>query len=249
MNIHIDTSEIAKAFRGTYAEGGTIPRPIPFRIGSRVQIVSGPCTLDGRHSYHGKYIGYFGEIIRLPELQLCSCNDEGFTPTIGVLIDGRFNDRSQYGCYWFRPEELVVITEEENNMLLLKPYQLAEVHIEGYGDQHVAHYEGALGINDNVVVSKGDEYLTGIVKNVYGIGSKNLLPKFQVVCKIDDSAYLDRCARAKRAKELEDQLQSAIKDYQQMALFELMAEKSPTIAKMLEELKGITNAEPTDTTK
>lgn len=246
MHINIDASKIAE-FVGV-GKHGIMPRPVPFRIGSKVKVIEGPCSMEGKYSYYGQYIGCTGEIARIPDITI-SAREEPPSITIGVLLDNKYNERSQYGCYWFKPEELVVITEEENNMLLLKPYYLAEVHVEGYGDQHVAHYEGALEIGDNVVVSKGGEYFTGIVKNVYGVGSKNLVPKFQVVCKIDDSAYLDRCARAKRARELEDQLQSAIKDYQQMALFELMAEKSPTIAKMLEELKGITNAEPTDTTK
>lgn len=244
MNIHIDTSEIAKALRGTYATGGIIPKPVSYKIGSRVQIVSGPCSLEGRHSYHGKYIGYFGEIIRLPELQLCSCNDEGFTPTIGVLIDGRFNERSQYGCYWFRPEELYVITEEEkenNKMLLLKGYKIAQVATEGYGEQYVAHYEETLEEGDRVVVANDEGYHCGIVSNVFTEAHMNRIPKFQIVCKIDDSAFCGRIDRAKKAKELEGKLKTAVADYQQIALYEMLAEKSPEIATLLKELKEVTN--------
>lgn len=244
MNIHINTSEIAKALRGTYVAGSSIPKPVSYKIGSRVQIVSGPCALEGRHSYHGKYIGYFGEIVRLSEITACSCDDEGFTPTIGVLIDGRFNDRSQYGCYWFRPEELHVITKEEeekenNKMLLLKGYKIAQVATEGYGDQYVAHYEETLEEGDRVVVANAEGYHCGIVSNVAFVTDR--IPKFQIVCKIDDSAFCGRIDRAKKAKELEGKLKTAVADYQQIALYEMLAEKSPEIAKLLAELKEVTN--------
>lgn len=243
MHIHMATSEIAKALRGTYATGGIIPKPVSYKIGSRVQIVSGPCTLEGRHSYHGKYIGYFGEIVRLPEITACSCDDEGFTSTIGVLIDGRFNERSQYGCYWFRPEELYVITEDEekenNKMLLLKGYKIAQVATEGYGDQYVAHYEETLEEGDRVVVANDEGYHCGIVSNVAFITDRT--PKFQIVCKIDDSAFCERNDRAKKARELEGKLKTAVADYQQIALYEMLAEKSPEIAVLLKELKEVTN--------
>ena len=147
MNIHIDTSEIAKALRGTYPAGGIIPKPISFRLGSRVKVTCGPCSFDGDHSYHGRYIGCYGEIVRLPEICEYSCSDEAPIITIGVLLDGKYNERSQYGCYWFKPAELYVITEEEkenNKMLLLKGYKIAQVATEGYGDQYVAHYEEML---------------------------------------------------------------------------------------------------------
>lgn len=243
MHIHVDTSEIAKALRGTCAAGSNIPEPVSYKIGSRVQIVPGPCALEGRYSYRGKYIGYFGEIVRLPELQLCSCNDEGFTPTIGVLIDGRFNERSQYGCYWFRPEELHVITDKEvkenNKMILLKGYKIAQVATEGYGDQYVAHYEETLEEGDRVVVADDKGYHCGIVSNVSFITDR--IPKFQIVCKINDSAFCERNDRAKKAKELESKLKTAVADYQQIALYEMLAEKSPEIASLLQELKEVTN--------
>ena len=185
-NIHIDTSEIAKAFRGTYATGGIIPKPIPFRIGSRVRVTGGPCSFDGDRSYHGRYIGCYGEIVRLPDI--CSCSDEAPIITIGVLLDGKHNERSQYGCYWFKPEELYVITENEkenNKMPLLKGYKIAQVAIESYGEQYVAHYEETLEEGDRVVVANDEGYHCGIVSNVFTEAHMNRVPRFQIVCKID----------------------------------------------------------------
>ena len=244
MNIHINTSEIARAFRGTYATGGIIPKPIPFRIGSRVKVTGEPCSFDGDHSYHGRYIGCYGEIVRLPEICSCSCRDEAPVITIGVLLDGKHNERSQYGCYWFKPEELYVITEEEkenNKMLLLKGYKIAQVATEGYGDQYVAHYEETLEEGDRVVVANDEGYHCGIVSNVFTEAHMNRITKFQIVCKIDDSAFCERIDRAKKARELEGKLKTAVADYQQIALYEMLAEKSPEIAALLKELKEVTN--------
>lgn len=244
MNIHIDTSEFAKALRGTYATGGIIPKPIPFRIGSRVKVTDGPCSFDGDHSYHGRYIGCYGEIVRLPEICSCSCSDEAPIITIGVLLDGKYNERSQYGCYWFKPEELYVITEEEekenNKMLLLKGYKIAQVATEGYGDQYVAHYEETLEEGNRVVVAIDGDYHCGIVSNVFTEACMNRIPKFQIVCKIDDSAFCERNDRAKKAKALEGQLKTAVAEYQQIALYEMLAEKSPEVAALLKELKEVT---------
>lgn len=246
MNIHIDTSEIAKASRGTYAMGGIISEPVPFRIGSRVKVTEGPCSFDGGHSYHGRYTGCYGEIVRLPEIYSCSCSEEASIITIGVLLDGKHNERSRYGYFWFKPEELYVITEEEeekenNKMLLLKGYKIAQVTTVDYGRQYVAYYEETLEEGDRVVVANDDGYHSGIVSNVFTEIHTNITPKFQIVCKIDDRAFYERIERAKKAKELENKLKTAVADYQQIALYEMLAEKSPEIASLLAELKEVTN--------
>ena len=212
-------------------------------VGMRVKVMCGPCTLDGDHSYHGKYIGCRGQVVRIPEIPL---TDDFELPcvTIGVLLDDKYNERSQYGCYWFKPEELTIITENEKEntkMLLLKGYKIAQVNVEGYGEQYVAHYEDTLEEGDKVVVAN-DDYHCGVVSNVFTDAHMNRAPKFQIVCKIDDAAYCGRIDRAKKAVELERKLKTAVADYQQIALYEMLAEKSPEIAKLLTELKEVTDA-------
>lgn len=209
-------------------------------VGMCVRIIEGPCNLDGNHSYHGKYIGCTGKIVRIPDIPL---TDEPELPliTVGVLIDGIYNERSQYGCFWFKPEELTVITEmEEANMLLLKGYKTVCVDVEGFGDQYVASYETELTVNDHVVVTNGDKFICGKVISTEALTS--VRPKFQIVSTFPLSGYFDRCDKAVRAKELEEKLNAAVADYQKIALFEMMAEKSPVIAVLLKELKEITGA-------
>lgn len=237
--MHIHKAILVEGFQGT----GEVPRPIPFRIGSRVKVVH--AFLLENASYHGRYEGCVGEIVRLPEICSCACSDEASIITIGVLLDGKHNERSQYGCYWFKPEELYVITEEEkenNKMLLLKGYKIAKVAIEGYGDQYVAHYEDTLEEGDKVVVAKNDvEYTCGVVITVFVEAHMNCKPKFVIVNKIDDTSHCTRLDRARKALKLEQQLKTAVADYQQIALYEMLAEKSPEIAALLAELKEVTN--------
>ena len=241
MHIHIDSKLFAAAVRGVFPSDDIRERPVPFRIGSRVKIIH-TYLVDGA-SYYERYEGCVGEIVRVPEIKL-SADEETPKITFGVLLDGKYNERSQYGCYWFKPEELYVITEDEkenNKMLLLKGYKIAQVAIEGYGDQYVAHYEESLAEGDRVVVADDAGYHCGIVSNVFTEAHMNRVPKFQIVCKIDDSAFCGRIDRAKKAKELEGKLKTAVAEYQQLALYEMLAEKSPEIAELLKELKDVTS--------
>lgn len=240
MHINIDTSKIAESIRGEGFQG-IIPRPITFKIGSKVKVIEGPCSMDGMHSYYGQYIGCTGEIVRIPEISL-SIDEKPHAVLIGVLLDDKYNVRSQYGCYWFRPDELKIIEMENNKMFLLKGYKIAQVTVDGHGEQYVAHYESVLEEGEKVVVANDDGYHTGIVTHVFTEACMNRTPKFQIVCKIDDGAYLARIERAKKARELESKLKTAVADYQQIALYEMLAEKSPEIAELLKELKEVTNA-------
>lgn len=241
MHVYIDTGNFKAATIGEPDFVGDI-----FKLGMRVKIVCGSCSLDGVHSYYGQYIGCEGEVVRIPQSTAKAMAREAeISLTIGVKLDGKYNERSQYGCYWFKPEELYVITEEEkenNKMLLLKGYKIAQVAIEGYENQYVAHYEETLEEGDKVVVAKNDdEYSCGVVTAVFDEAHMNYKPKFVIVSKIDDTAHWIRLDRARKALRLEQQLKTAVADYQQIALYEMLAEKSPEIAALLKELKEVTN--------
>lgn len=237
MHVYIDTENFKAATIGELDFVGDI-----FKLGMRVKIICGPRSLDGTHSYYGQYIGCEGEVVRIPQSTAkAMAREAGISLTIGVKLDGKYNERSQFGCYWFRPDELIITEMENNKMLLLKGYKIAQVAIESYGDQYVAHYEEALEEGDRVVVANDEGYHCGIVSNVFTEAHMNRVPKFQIVCKIDDSAFCGRIDRAKKSKELEGKLKTAVADYQQIALYEMLAEKSPEIAALLKELKEVTN--------
>lgn len=223
-------------------------RPIPFKIGARVRINTPDEWYREPASYYGRYNGYAGEIVRMPDIA-ASLSDEIDLDkiTIGVRLDNLYNERSQYGCYWFKIKELTVITEEKEekentNMLVLKGYKVAKVIVDGYGDQWTAFYESELVEGMKVVVTNGDtRYYIGEVSipEVPQDVTRQVLPKFQVVCLVDETDYKQRTEKAQRARQLEKELKAAIQDYQQIALYEMMAEKSPAIAELLKEYKEV----------
>ena len=234
MHIHIDTCAIAKAL---------LPQPVPLKVGTRVRIIPRVCSMDGKYSYHGRYIGCAGRIVKLPESFTCACVDADHRVSVGVQLDGHINERSQYGCYWFDISEIRVENEQEDtNMILLKGYKVIKVDVNGCGEQLVASYESEISEFDSVVIAAGDSsdaYRCGIVSatNVH----TTCVPKWQVVQKIDDSAFNSRIVRAQKAKELEDRLRDAANAYQQIAMYEMLAEKNPEIAALLKELKEVTD--------
>lgn len=215
---------------------GSVPPPVRYVEGMRVRILQG-------ESYHGMYVDRLGVIIREPTYSN-GCLGEVTEGSVGVLLDDKWNENSKYGCYWFKLHEVQIITtnqEDNNNMLLLKGYNTIKVDIVGYGEQYVAFYGNVTDAYGHVVVTNGDKYMCGIVVDSRAHLPPNVTPKFQAVCPINDSEYLDRCEKARRAKEIEAKLKAAVKDYQQLALYEMLAEKSPEIAEMLKELKEISN--------
>lgn len=243
MHIHFGCkplTELTKAMNEYICQ-----RPVPLKIGARVRIGTvSPCNCNEIGSYHGRYNGCVGEIVRIPDI------DAGFNAdidkiTIGVRLDNLYNDNSQYGCYWFKIKELTVITEEEKentNMLVLKGYKVAKVIVDGYGDQWTAFYESELVEGMKVVVTNGDtRYYIGEVSipEVPQDVTRQVSPKFQVVCLVNETDYKQRTEKAQRARQLEKELKAAIQDYQQIALFEMMAEKSPAIAELLKEYKEL----------
>lgn len=242
MHIHFGSIPLAACAKAL--DECVQPRPIPFKIGARVRINTPDVRYREPAPYHGRYDGCVGEIVRMPDIA-ASLSDEIDLDkiTIGVRIDNQLNERSQYGCFWFKIKELTVITEEKENtnMLLLKGYKVTKVYVDGHGPQYTASYESELAVGEKVVVTNGENYCVGEVSCVEYPPevSHAITPKFQIVCKIDEAPYQERTERAKRARQLEKELKEAIQDYQQIALFEMMAEKSPAIAELLKEYKEV----------
>lgn len=216
---------------------GSVPPPVRYLEGMHVRILQG-------ESYRGAYADRTGVIVREPTYSsACACANENKESSVGVLLDDKWNESSKYGCYWFKLHEVQIITinQEDNNMLLLKGYRVARVDIHGLGMLNVAFY-GDLQIGDYVVVAAYECYYCGRVDDVYmDCEIPQQVPKYQAVCTFDPSAHLDRVARAQRAKDIESKLKSAAKDFQQMAFYEVMAEKCPEIKALLDELKELTS--------
>lgn len=61
----------------------------------------------------------------------------------------------------------------------------------------------------------------------------------EVVCKVDMSAYLERIENQKKAAELKSKMDEKVKVLQSQAIYEMLAEKDPSLKAMLDEYKKL----------
>jgi len=127
---------------------------------------------------------------------------------------------------------------------MLKNYRVAGIKFkDGYNTDKTypyALYDEGIIIGDTVVVMTGHHGMA--IAEVCSIGE---MPKDsvtcgrEIICKVDMAAYLDRKARAKQMAELKKEMDEKVKALQETALYELMAEKDPSLKAMLEQFKAL----------
>lgn len=61
----------------------------------------------------------------------------------------------------------------------------------------------------------------------------------EVICKVDFTDFEKRKERRKKAQKLKSEMDKKVKELQDIALIELMAEKNPELKTMLEEYKSL----------
>lgn len=200
-----------------------------FNIGNYVKIINKmmPCP-----SYNGKYHGCKGTITRI------SGNH------IGVTIEGKVNEKSGYGVFWFNANELKN-TKEYNNQeeqFMDTNYKPIIVNlIEGSNTNtpytYAAYEDYAEG--DYVVVHTGHHGMT--LAKVKALGSNNDKVEYgrEIICKVEMDSYNKRKERAKRKAELKGRMEERVKKLREITLYEMMAKEDPELADMLKEFKEL----------
>lgn len=127
---------------------------------------------------------------------------------------------------------------------MLKNYRVAGIKfVHGYNTDQTypyALYDEDIIIGDTVVVMTGHHGMA--IAEVRSIGE---MPKDsvtcgrEIICKVDMTAYIDRKAKAKKMAELKVEMDAKVKALQEVALYELMAEKDPELKAMLEAFKAL----------
>lgn len=139
----------------------------------------------------------------------------------------------------------------ENNMLMGK-YTVCKIRfIEGANiknEYHYALYDNSVVTGDYVVVKSAhhgfglaevtaiipDECVNQEMRDYCNVGR-------EVISKFDMNAYRERSENRKRAKELKSEMDKKMKEMQELAMFEMMAEKNPELKAMLETYKELIN--------
>lgn len=203
---------------------------VRFEIGNEVRVKSNHPSYS---SYKGKYYNCTGTVDRISGSR------------IGVFLHGYTNDLSRYGVFWFDQSELAYVNNKENNKeeyIMDKNYDAVKVK---YLDSSISKRELVFAayepyeVNDYVVVNSGHHgFVVGQITSVENVEG-NVQYGREIICKIDMTAYNDRKEHAKRRAELKDMMDSAVKDFKDMTMYEMIAAKNPEFAKLLEEFKEL----------
>ena len=113
-------------------------------------------------------------------------------------------------------------------------------------EYHYALYDDNIGVDDYVVVKSANHGL-GLAKVISVISDDVVTPAMidycnagrEVVSSFDMEAYNSRVEKRKIAKHLKAEMNKKMKEMQELAMFELMAEKNPELAEMLATYKDL----------
>lgn len=204
-------------------------------IGKRVRVIS-----FNRKSRYENIIGVAGTIER----------GRGHRQ-IGVLLDNRWNDASQYGNYWFISSELTLLEDEEENknMANLTGFKKVAVVDFGTGNYYFALYDNDVEVGDLVYLTNCGRDKLATVKEIISADESKLIRNNisqEVVCKIDTSAYKARVEKREADKKLleekrklQREMDKLIEKVDKTALYEGYAKTNPEIHELLEQYKAI----------
>jgi hypothetical protein len=140
----------------------------------------------------------------------------------------------------------------ENNTMIIKGdhnmitgnYNVAMVKFI-QGTNTIKGYAFAL-FDDNIKI---DDLVLCDTANGYGVAKvTDILPQDEyegtsvtkeIICKVDFTDFEQRKTNREKAKKLKSEMDKKLKDLQEIALYELMAEKSPELKEMLEAYKSL----------
>lgn len=183
--------------------------------------------------YRDKYRGFIGIVQK-------SHHDS----SVGVAFPNLTNEASSYGLFWFSVDNITIV-ENEEDFEMLKNYMTAGVKFLDGSNQDTEYlyalYDENITVGDIVVVKTGHHgFALAEVSSV-----RECDERFPVKCgreivnRVDFTAYHERCERVKRLGELRGKLDSKVKQYQQNAIYEMVAEKDPTMKAFLDEYKEL----------
>lgn len=181
---------------------------------------------------------------------------------IGVLIDGRKNELSSYGVFWFKREELEILEDMEEDNMKGYNYVVMAKFLDGCNNKE---YAFALYDEDEKLIrGKGDLVVVNakhkdnrtlcVVESIMSVEAYNerddkATITSQVVGVVNMDRYVAHVEEEKRLKELakkkleiEKELEREINKRKSVEYYEAMAEKysdNPKLAELVAELKGL----------
>lgn len=213
-----------------------VKTPIPEDSRATVKIVS-----NSRGAYRNKDL-----VGKVGTLTMNAMNRDDGDFLYCVLVDGVKNAYSANGGFWFPMRDLEYLDDEtkiEEEKTMLPGYQTASVQfLDGVNKEKTyfyALYDPAIQPGDLVVVSTGHHGLALARVAYIGGPASYVSNNREIVCRVDLTAWEDRKEKAKTLQQLREEMDERVKQYKANALYELAAEKDPTLKALLDQFKQI----------
>ena len=195
-----------------------------------------------------------GDMVRVKRAELQTYNQTGIVEKVfGQSVCVQLFSRDTALTYNFRSLKLVEKNNDEaikGEEIMMGNYTVCTIKfVEGTNtgrEYHYALYDDNICCGDYVVVKSANHGL-GIAQVVEIIPDGCVTQAMrdycnagrEVISAFDMVVYNDRVEKRKRAKELKAEMNKKMKEMQELAMFELMAEKNPELAEMLATYKDL----------
>lgn len=204
-----------------------------FRKGSRVEVVR-----NGTYKKRD-LIGKVGTVVT---------NQYGAYGKIVVKLDDVSNSYGASGHFYFRPLDLSLVTEynndilEENNMQnVVNYFNIAKVKYldnDKPSSYSYANFDPDLSVNDLCVVASAHHGL-GLARVVEIVNQNDIQTPREIVAKVDMHDYDFRVAARKDAAELKAKMQERAKKLQDVMLYQMLAKDDPEMQELLNRFQNL----------
>ena len=176
-----------------------------------------------------------------------------YNKTLGIRIDNSTNSDVPSGLFWLKPYEVEFIDnceenvkyESEETTTMLKGFKVAGISfLEDSNTEMIyayALYDDNIEVNDIVVVQSGHHGI-GIARvvRIDGEDAAGLVQDDrEVIAKVDFTAFNERKEKAAKMEKLKKEMDRKVKELQSFAIYEMLAEKDPSLKEMLDEFKSL----------
>lgn len=190
-------------------------------------------TITGHSVKNGKYVGCTGIVERTYKNGM-----------IGVRLEGKTNQNSRYGVFWF-PEKDIEEIESEDETIMLNGYKVAKVSFPnseiGHGNAvNYALYDQEIKQGDYVVVSTGHHgFVVGVIDDIFDSENLRVSCNREVVCKANMTAFFDRKKKEERLVSIKAEMDMKVREIQKNLIYEALAEKDDSLKVLLDEFKEL----------
>ena len=165
-----------------------------------------------------------------------------------VHIDGLRNQYSTTGYFYLKASDIEIVNEcnivmEENNDMPYVTNYLNAVKIQyvnniGPSGYHYANYDPDVKVGDLCVV-KSEHHGLGLARIVEVIDQNDFKTCREIVARVNTECYDERVKNRTKAAELKAKMNERAKQLQDIALYQMLAEKDSAMMDLLTEYNGL----------